>query len=115
MNKDPDLSDEQEDKKKPKEQKSINLEKPGNVEKPPPQKHVSQKKMSFAEKCTWDYILSYETTKELNVLDRLIYYLKYLLLWEIRRLGYTYIICFLIVFTYILVYVGIHFFFYDIQ
>lgn len=63
MNKDPDLSDEQENKKLP-DPKNINLEKP-------PVKHNAAKKMSFAEKCTWDYIFSYETNKELNVLDRL--------------------------------------------
>lgn len=68
MNKDPDLSDEQDNKKRP-DPKNINLEKPENAEKPH-LKHNATKKMSFAEKCTWDYIFSYETSKELNVLDR---------------------------------------------
>ena len=43
-----------------------------NVEKPPP-KHNISKKFSFSEKLSLNYIFSYETNKELNVLDRLIF------------------------------------------
>lgn len=59
-------------------------------DKNPPKVAVS-KKLSLAEKCSTDYIFSYETNKELNLLD--------------RRLGYTYIFAFILVFSYIIIYV----------
>ena len=40
-----------------------------NLEKPQPKLNIS-KKVSFTEKFSLDYIFSYDTNKELNVLDR---------------------------------------------
>ena len=68
MNKDVELSDELEEQKAD-DKKTINLEKPQGEEKPQG-KHGPSKKLSFSKKCNMDYLLSYETNKELNVLDR---------------------------------------------
>lgn len=56
MESDNEFFDEQEEAKEP-------------APKNPPKQIVS-KKINFADKFTIDYIFSYETNKELNVLDR---------------------------------------------
>lgn len=56
MESDNDFLDEQEEGKE-------------QAQKNPP-KQIASKKINFADKFTIDYIFSYETNKELNVLDR---------------------------------------------